>query len=206
MSSLLMYDHIEKIIIVGDSCVGKSNIMLRFTEKTFLDDSPVTIGVEFSTKIVSCNGKGYKLQLWDTAGQEAFRSIVKAYYRNSSGAIIVYDISNRTTFESVTYWMEEIKEVNDEDIPIMLIGNKNDTYERDVTFEEGEEFAKNNNMIFFECSAKNDVNVLTVFNELVKIIDDKNVKMKLNNNYPINDNNIVISNKSSHQSFFYNRC
>ncbi|CAO2819493.1 unnamed protein product [Amaranthus hypochondriacus] len=149
-----------KIIIVGDSAVGKSCFHKQFIDKRLQSVYDMTIGVEYASKIITIDKKRIKLGLWDTAGQEKFRSITKAFYRGAAGAILVYDITRRITFDNLSSWLEELRETVDENMPIMLVGNKSDlAHDRRVSTEEGEQFAKKHGLLFMECSAKTAHNV-----------------------------------------------
>lgn len=159
----MAYAYMFKYIIVGDSGVGKSALLLNFTDKRFRAVHDVTIGVEFGTKTVVVDKKPVKIQIWDTAGQESFRSITRAYYRGASGALLCYDISRRETFDHLTQWLEEVWQFADSKMVIMLIGNKSDLPRRVVTYAEGAQFAKENGLMFMETSAKTDDHVDEAF-------------------------------------------
>ena len=162
--SNLSFNYLLKYIIIGDSSVGKSNILLRYVHNSFNPEFLTTIGVEFGAKNIEINKKIFKIQIWDTAGQENFRSITRAYYKNSVCALIVYDITNRSSFENIISWIEDCKGQSPKSIFIILVGNKNDLEnERQVSYEEGLEFAKNNNIVFFETSAKTGKNISELF-------------------------------------------
>ncbi len=152
-SSNIMYNYIFKIIIIGDAGVGKSNILLQFIEKEFQKIHDMTLGVEFGSKVISADGKKYKLQIWDTAGQEAFRSITRSYYRGSIGCLLVYDVSQKSTFDNVKTWYDDIKQYAPSNIVVTLIGNKSDLKDREVSAQEGQQFADKYNIGFFETSA-----------------------------------------------------
>eukprot|EP00227_Mantoniella_beaufortii_P005489 CAMPEP_0197608396 /NCGR_PEP_ID=MMETSP1326-20131121/48992_1 /TAXON_ID=1155430 /ORGANISM="Genus nov. species nov., Strain RCC2288" /LENGTH=127 /DNA_ID=CAMNT_0043176593 /DNA_START=131 /DNA_END=511 /DNA_ORIENTATION=- len=120
------HDYLFKIVLIGDTAVGKSNLLSRFTRDEFNLESKTTIGVEFATKTVEIDAKIIKSQIWDTAGQERYRAITSAYYRGAVGALLVYDISNHSTFENVERWLKELRDHADENIVVMLVGNKSD--------------------------------------------------------------------------------
>ncbi|KAF4659614.1 Ras- protein Rab-2A [Perkinsus chesapeaki] len=159
----MSYSYLFKYIIIGDTGVGKSCLLLQFTDKRFRPDHDLTIGVEFGARLVNVDGKQIKLQIWDTAGQESFRSITRSYYRGATGALLVYDISRRDTFNHLTRWLEEARQNSNPNMVIMLIGNKCDLERREVSYEEGARFAKENNLIFLETSAKTAQNVEEAF-------------------------------------------
>ena len=168
------YDYLLKYIIIGDAAVGKSNLLLRFAQNDFKTEYQLTIGVEFGAKNIEINNKKLRLQIWDTAGQENYRSITRAYYKNSVCAILVYDISNRETFEHISNWIEDCIAQSPKTVFMVLVGNKSDLNEnRKVTFEEGQEMAKNNNLLFFETSAKTGENVDKIFEDSAKEIYNK---------------------------------
>merc|ERR1711934_268837 len=150
------YDYLFKVVLIGDSGVGKSNLLMRFTRDEFKADSKSTIGVEFATQTIHVDKKTIKAQIWDTAGQERYRAITSAYYRGAVGALLVYDITKASTFESVkTMWLDELKQNADDHIIIMLVGNKKDLgHLRDVTTDAGRAFAKDENLSFIETSAQ----------------------------------------------------
>jgi small GTP-binding protein len=137
------YDMIFKVVLIGDSGVGKSNILLRYLKNEFSFESKATVGVEFGSKRFDIEGYKVKAQIWDTAGQERYKSITNAYYKGAKGALLVYDISRRETFDSVDRWIPDLKSNGDEQVTILLIGNKCDLEEqREITKEEGQNKAK----------------------------------------------------------------
>ncbi len=152
--------------------MGKSCLLLQFTDKRFRTDHDLTIGVEFGARLVNIGGKQIKLQIWDTAGQESFRSITRSYYRGATGALLVYDISRRDTFNHLTRWLDEARQHANPKMVIMLIGNKSDLEKREVSYEEGENFAKENGLIFLETSAKTAQNVEEAFLKTAQKIYD----------------------------------
>lgn len=163
-------DYVYKVVVIGDSAVGKSQILSRFTKNEFCFDSKSTIGVEFQTRTVSINSKLIKAQIWDTAGQERYRAVTSAYYRGALGAMLVYDITKRQTFDHVARWVEELRAHADSSIVIMLIGNKSDLVDqRAVPTEDAIEFAENQGLFFSETSALSGDNVDTAF---LKLLDE----------------------------------
>mmetsp|Transcript_15022 Transcript_15022/g.18583 ORF Transcript_15022/g.18583 Transcript_15022/m.18583 type:complete len:212 (+) Transcript_15022:143-778(+) len=160
----MSYAYLFKYIIIGDTGVGKSCLLLQFTDKRFQPVHDLTIGVEFGARMINIENRQIKLQIWDTAGQESFRSITRSYYRGAAGALLVYDITRRDTFNHLTRWLEEARQNANANMVIMLIGNKLDLeHRRAVTFEEGAKFAEENGLIFLETSAKTSKNVEEAF-------------------------------------------
>ena len=138
---------------------------MQFTDNKFRNQHELTIGVEFGAKTIEINGKSIKIQIWDTAGQEAFQAITRTYYKGAIGALLVYDITRKDTFIHVTKWLEEVRNNSSKTITVILIGNKKDLEDkRQVTYEEGEAFAKENGLMFLETSAKTAYNVVESFN------------------------------------------
>ncbi|GJP39386.1 hypothetical protein CLOM_g23762 [Closterium sp. NIES-68] len=168
-------DHVFKLLLVGDSGVGKSCLLLRFTSDTY-DDMTPTIGVDFKIKSVIVNGKRVNLTIWDTAGQERFRTLTSSYYRGASGVILVYDVTRKETFASLSdVWVAEVQQYST--LPgcvLMLVGNKADREsDRQVGKEQGVDLARSWGCLFLECSAKTRLNVQQCFSELVhKIMED----------------------------------
>jgi len=170
----MSYAYLFKYIIIGDTGVGKSCLLLQFTDKRFQPVHDLTIGVEFGARMINIEGKQIKLQIWDTAGQEAFRSITRSYYRGAAGALLVYDITRRDTFNHLTTWLEDARQHSNSNMVIMLIGNKSDLEaRRDVKREEGEAFAREHGLIFMETSAKTAANVEEAFINTAREIYDK---------------------------------
>jgi small GTP-binding protein len=158
------YSYLFKYIIIGDSAVGKSNILLRYIHDNFNEEFQSTIGVEFGAKNIKIEDKIYRIQIWDTAGQETFRSITRAYYKNSVCAFVVYDITNRNSFQNVKSWIEDCRKQSPKTVFMVLIGNKVDLEDnRQVTYDEGSVFAEKNGMLFFETSAKTGKNIEEIF-------------------------------------------
>ncbi|KAK7534052.1 ras-related protein rab-like protein-11B [Phyllosticta citribraziliensis] len=162
------YDFLFKVVLIGDSGVGKSNLLSRFTRNEFNLDSKSTIGVEFATRSIQVDAKTIKAQIWDTAGQERYRAITSAYYRGAVGALLVYDISKHQTYENVTRWLKELRDHADSNIVIMLVGNKSDLrHLRAVPTEEAKQFASENNLSFIETSALDASNVELAFQNIL---------------------------------------
>ncbi|KAJ8900554.1 hypothetical protein K2173_025331 [Erythroxylum novogranatense] len=165
-------DYVYKVVVIGDSAVGKTQLLSRFTKNEFCFDSKSTIGVEFQTRTVTINNKVIKAQIWDTAGQERYRAVTSAYYRGALGAMLVYDITKRPTFDHVAKWVEELRAHADNSIVIMLIGNKADlVYQRAVPTEDAVEFAEDQGLYFSETSALSGDNVDTAFLRLLEEIN-----------------------------------
>ena len=158
------FDYMLKYIIIGDSGVGKSNILLKYIYGKFNEEFQSTIGVEFGAKDIQIKDKIFRTQIWDTAGQEMFRSITRAYFKNSVCACVVYDITNRNSFESIKSWIEDCKKHSPKTIYLILIGNKVDLVNsRKISYEEGEAYAKKYGMLFYETSAKTGKNINELF-------------------------------------------
>ena len=167
------FDYLLKFIIIGDSSVGKTNILSVYKDGTFNEKRQPSVGVEFIAKNIQLDDTTFRIQIWDTAGQENFISMTKVYYRNSCCAFIVYDITEKNSFNHVEFWLSEIKKEAPDSIICVLIGNKNDANDRrEVTYEEGNNFAKQNKMKFYETSAKNKINIEKIFKETVECIND----------------------------------
>ena len=168
------FDYLLKYIIIGDAAVGKSNLLLRYAHGQFKPEYQLTIGVEFGAKNIQLVNKIFRIQIWDTAGQENFRSITRAYYKNSVCALVVYDISSRDSFEHVTSWIEDCKNQSPKTIFMVLVGNKCDLNDkRQVSVEEGKDLAEKNDMLFFETSAKDGINVDEIFVKSAEQISKK---------------------------------
>ncbi|XP_039778288.1 ras-related protein Rab-2-A-like [Panicum virgatum] len=172
MSSAYVYGF--KCIVIGDTGVGKSCLLLQLTDKRFRPGHDLTIGVEYGTRIVPVDGKPTKIQSWDTAGQGAFRSITRSYYRGAAAAVLVYDITRRETFNHVASWLEDAKQLASPHLTMVLVGNKCDlSNRRSVSYEEGERFAREHGMIFMEASAKTAQNVEEAFTTAARIVIKK---------------------------------
>jgi len=157
-------EYIFKIVIVGDTGVGKSNLMSRFTKDEFSKELKATIGVEFSTRQIEHDNKIIEAQVWDTAGQERYKAITTAYYRGAIGALLVYDITNRSSFQNCERWLRELRAHTDPSMVAMLVGNKCDMRHRQqVDVEDAKDFAEDNNLAFIETSALDSTNVDLAF-------------------------------------------
>eukprot|EP00768_Dysnectes_brevis_P001778 gnl/Dysnectes_brevis/1501_a1699_3386.p1 GENE.gnl/Dysnectes_brevis/1501_a1699_3386~~gnl/Dysnectes_brevis/1501_a1699_3386.p1 ORF type:complete len:238 (+),score=20.13 gnl/Dysnectes_brevis/1501_a1699_3386:93-716(+) len=168
------YHLLVKLILIGSSTVGKSCILLRFVDDRFASLHDITIGVEFGMRTVTIDDEPIKLQIWDTAGQEQFRSITRSYYRGAAGALLVYDITRRQSFDHLASWLEEAREHGGDKMTIMLVGNKADRAgHRVVSTEEGRRFAQANGLLFIETSAKDNTNIEAAFIETARQICDK---------------------------------
>uniref|UniRef100_H0YP88 small monomeric GTPase n=1 Tax=Taeniopygia guttata TaxID=59729 RepID=H0YP88_TAEGU len=168
------------VVLIGDSGVGKSNLLSRFTRNEFNLESKSTIGVEFATRSIQVDGKTIKAQIWDTAGQERYRAITSAYYRGAVGALLVYDIAKHLTYENVERWLKELRDHADNNIVIMLVGNKSDLrHLRAVPTDEARAFAEKNNLSFIETSALDSTNVEEAFKniltEIYRIVSQKQI-------------------------------
>ncbi|KAJ8753394.1 hypothetical protein K2173_019793 [Erythroxylum novogranatense] len=162
------YDYLFKLVLIGDSGVGKSNLLSRFTRNEFNLESKSTIGVEFATKSLSIDSKVIKAQIWDTAGQERYRAITSAYYRGAVGALLVYDVTRHATFENAARWLKELRDHTDPNIVVMLIGNKSDLrHLRAVSTEDGKAFSEKESLYFMETSALDATNVENAFTEIL---------------------------------------
>ncbi|KAF8398444.1 hypothetical protein HHK36_017371 [Tetracentron sinense] len=173
-------DYVFKIVLIGDSAVGKSQLLSRFARNEFTLDSKATIGVEFQTRTLVIDHKTVKAQIWDTAGQERYRAVTSAYYRGAVGAMLVYDITKRQSFDHVARWLEELRGHADKNIVIILIGNKSDLGSlRAVPTEDAKEFAQMENLFFMETSALEATNVenafLMVLTEIYRVISKKSL-------------------------------
>jgi len=181
MSEGTNFDYLFKVVLIGDSGVGKSNLLSRFTRNEFNLESKSTIGVEFATRSLNVDGKNIKAQIWDTAGQERYRAITSAYYRGAVGALLVYDISKHATYVNVTRWLKELRDHADSNIVIMLVGNKSDLkHLRAVPTDEAKAFATENGLSFIETSALDASNVegafQTILTDIYRVVASKSLE------------------------------
>jgi small GTP-binding protein len=163
-----------KSVIVGDSGVGKTCLLTRFVHSTFQDSAQPTLGVEFMSHILDTPRRRLELQLWDTAGQELFRSVTRGYYRNAAVAYIVFDLTNRASFTSVDRWLKDIHDVADKDVIIVLIGNKSDAVDdREIPADEAQKYALDHHLTYFETSAKTGTNIAEAIQSCVPALDER---------------------------------
>lgn len=208
----MSHDYVFRYILVGDSNVGKSCILSRFINEDFDEIHNVTIGVEFGTRVIKTSDKGIKIHIWDTAGQECFRSITRAYYRDAAGVIIVYDITKKESFQNIKLWFDEVMHLAD-DPTIILVGNKCDLNNlREVDTNEGQKLANEYQIDFMEVSAKKNHKINNIFykitDSIIKKIDDmdymddefpKGIKLNLGLNDNLNETSKVIKLNDSTQ-------
>jgi len=165
------YDLLFKLLLIGDSGVGKTCILFRFSDDAFNTTFISTIGIDFKIKTIELKGKKIKLQIWDTAGQERFHTITTSYYRGAMGIMLVYDITNQKSFENIAKWLRNIDEHANEDVEKMILGNKCDMDEsRQISFDKGQQIAREHGIKFMETSAKNNINIERAFHELAEAI------------------------------------
>ena len=177
-------NYIIKILTLGETQVGKTSIVLRYSEDKFNYNKIATIGIDFKIKIIRKGNEKIKVSIYDTAGQERFKNIVKHYYKGANGVLLIYDITKRDTFEKLEFWLEDLKENSDNlnNLFIYLIGNKNDLEEkREVDFEEANKFAKEKNIPYIEVSAKTGNNIKKLFDEMIKGTLTKIITFEKNN-------------------------
>ncbi|XP_021749101.1 ras-related protein RABA5d-like [Chenopodium quinoa] len=203
-------EYLFKIVIIGDSAVGKSNLLSRYARNEFNMHSKATIGVEFQTQSMEIEGKEVKAQIWDTAGQERFRAVTSAYYRGAVGALLVYDISRRTTFDSIGRWLDELTTHSDTTVARMLVGNKSDLDNiRSVSIEEGKNLAEEHGLFFMETSAKDSTNVRMAFEMVIKEIYNSVSRRVLNSDSykaQLSLNRVSIVNDEKTQNQGFNSC
>ena len=177
-------DYKLKVVIIGDSGVGKTNLIKRFVSDTFNENSKATVGVEFLSKTYKINNHIFKIELWDTAGQERYKSITSVYYKGSKGALLVYDITSKVTFDNIGKWITEIRDKTSKDITLMMVGNKTDLVQyREVSNEQALNKAKTLGIPLMETSALDSTNVKEAFHDLLKeMYKDMKSKLQSDNN------------------------
>ena len=193
------YDQKIKIMILGETLVGKTAIITRYTKKIFAENYLTTVGIDFQNKQLNINGKKINVEIWDTAGQERFRNIAKTYFQSSDGFLLVYDITSKDSFNKLNDWYDQIKLSAPENSKCIIAGNKSDLEEkRQVSKEEGEKFASDNNLKFYETSAKDDKNKNIVFellsNEIVN--DEKTIKRNKRSSQVLKKKNAKVEKKN----------
>jgi len=201
MDNYNLYDYLFKIVIVGDSGSGKSSILSRYVDEKFTHDHISTIGVDFVIHNVEYNGKLIKLQIWDTAGQCRFRTISSMYYKGAHAAIIVFSIDNRKSFENLLSWIEELDKYDN--YPKIIVGNKSDKIEqREVYYTEAKEFCDRYNILYIETSAKNNININKLFEEIINDVYTKQLEC---NKVLVSEYKSIDLTKDKDKSF-YNCC
>ena len=198
-----------KIIIIGDSGVGKSSLLKRAVKNSFDNNYQATIGFEFLLMHFKVNDLKLKFQIWDTCGQEMYRSLVQGFYHNSSLAIIVYNVNDKNSFYNISVWLKDLRQHTDHDLPVFLVGNKSDL-EKEVRSDEANSFSKNNNMVYFtECSAKTGYNIKEIFFEAAKQLYHIYNKLKSENKLPSSASKLKIDkndNKNNNDGIRKLRC
>jgi len=188
------YDYLFKLLLIGDSGVGKTCVLFRFSEDAFNSTFISTIGIDFKIRTIDLDGKKIKLQIWDTAGQERFRTITTAYYRGAMGIMLVYDITNEKSFDNIRNWIRNIEEHAAADVEKMVLGNKCDMNEkRQVSCDRGEGLAREYNVKFMETSAKTSINVEEAFISLARDIKKKMDKKLENPNSGVPDGKVKVT-------------
>eukprot|EP01083_Nonionella_stella_P004037 11614_1 len=168
------YDYLFKFLLIGDSGVGKSSLMLRFSDDAYDHAFITTIGVDFKLKTMELDNKTIKLQIWDTAGQERFKTITRSYYRGANGIIVVYDVTDKESFDNIREWLFEVDRYASDDVSILIIGNKSDLSDkREVCYDAAKSFADELNIAYIETSAKEAYNVDMAFRQIAKSIKSK---------------------------------
>ncbi|XP_010990904.1 ras-related protein Rab-26 isoform X1 [Camelus dromedarius] len=183
------YDVAFKVMLVGDSGVGKTCLLVRFKDGAFLAGNFIsTVGIDFRNKVLNVDGTKVKLQIWDTAGQERFRSVTHAYYRDAHALLLLYDVTNKASFDSIQAWLAEIQEYAQHDVVLMLLGNKVDSaQERVVKREDGEKLAKEYGLPFMETSAKTGLNVDLAFTAIAKELKQRSTKAPSEHRFRLHD-------------------
>ncbi|EPX70754.1 GTPase Ypt2 [Schizosaccharomyces octosporus yFS286] len=190
------YDYLIKLLLIGDSGVGKSCLLLRFSEDSFTPSFITTIGIDFKIRTIELDGKRIKLQIWDTAGQERFRTITTAYYRGAMGILLLYDVTDKKSFDNIRIWFSNVEQHASENVYKILVGNKCDCEDqRQVSFEQGKALADELGVRFLEASAKTNVNVEEAFFTLAREI--KKQKIDAEHEFNNQGNNVDLGNDHS---------
>lgn len=199
------YEYLFKLLLIGNSGVGKSCILMRYADNSFTENFFNTIGVDFKIKTITLNDQVIKMQIWDTAGQDRFRTLTSSYYRGAHGIIIVYDVTNKESFDNVRQWMQEIEKFASENVNKLLIGNKSDLEEqREVTYDQGQELAKKFDIPFLEVSAKNAIHVDETFTTMAteiqaRFLKEKQKKDKKDFTFGTNGGSLTLNNNNKNE-------
>ena len=199
MSKKSTYDYLIKLIIIGDSGVGKTCLLMRFTDNSFITNYISTIGIDFKIKPVTIDGKVVKLQIWDTAGQDRFRTITQTYYKGAMGVILAYDCTDETSFSNVKNWVKQLEVHTTPGIVKVLVGNKSDSPDKKIDTSKGQELAKQYGMEFFETSAKNNLNIKEAFYYRAKTIKENLASKEI-------ASGVKLKSKSSRFSLLKHKC
>lgn len=193
----IQYDMQIKILMIGDSGVGKTSMLIRFANDKYSQTFISTIGIDFKIKNIQINDKMIKLQIWDTADQERFRTITTSYFRSAQGIVLVYDVTDKQSFASIKHWLYQIQLHSDSNVNKILVGNKCDNIdERVVSYDEGMLLAKENNIDFFECSAKSDININKIYTTLTEqVVTRLSINVNTKSNIIIRPNQPIIKKK-----------
>jgi len=191
------YDYLIKLLVIGDSGVGKSSLLLRFADAGFTDTYISTIGVDFKIKTIEIDGKTIKLQIWDTAGQERFRTIVSSYYRGANGVILTYSTIDQESFTNLDMWRKECESYAPENVSIVLCGTKSDDVKnRQISLEEGKSYAERYNYKFLETSSKSNKNVDEIFIEIAtQVMNKGHIKLNISEKKPLLNNPVKTEKK-----------
>jgi small GTP-binding protein len=186
-----------KVLLLGDWSVGKTCLLMRYMDNTFTEMHLSTIGIDSKVKIVNLKeGLDAKIQIWDTAGQERYKTIAKSYIKGANGILLVYDVTQRTSFEGIKNWVKQIKDQVSSRVSVVLIGNKTDLVDkREVKTEEGEELGKEYNYQFFETTAKDGININEAFEALIKTIAEKYSYKPVNHGYKLENEKVLNESK-----------
>ena len=185
-----------KLLLVGDSCVGKTSLLLQYTENNFPDEHAATVGVEYKVKMFPYRNFQVKMQIWDTAGQERFHSITNNFFHNADGILFVYDITSRQSFNGVKVWIKEAEEIGNF-YKRLLIGNKCDLSEkRNISIEELEKYCEEKNMDFFETSAKENIYLVEAFNKIVELILENKTDEEIIREFGVKKSSLSISSRN----------
>ena len=188
------YEYIYKVVCVGDRGVGKTSLFIRYVTQHFDPDVKMTIGIDHYSTIVRVKQDSVKVQLWDSAGAERFRSVTKIYWRSAPGAIVVYDITNAESFANLAMWISEVREQADPNVVILIVGNKTDLHaQRAISTAQGEEFARANHVMFTETSALSDDNVTEAFNSIVERIHGDRPRMARGDSAQLSTSHAVLA-------------